>query len=179
MTKMDNKKTVDEMLDDVAKGKMDSTPMNEFDRMAKDAEVEDLTKFAKESKKVEEPTFKKPAQNVDSRYAYFQQSLDNIEFNQHLSKAFRTGFEEALDRYIGKVDLNKNNLSIVDKMIAQELIMCGQRGSQLGKLKGFTNPLERQGYYDGLKQIESLLESSKSAMMRKVSNEVLEALDKE
>ena len=63
-------------------------------------------------------------------------------------------------------------------MIAQELIMCGQRGSQL-KLKGFSNPLERQGYYEGLKQIESLLELSKNTMMRKVSNEVLEALDKE
>ncbi len=175
---MDDKRTVDEMLDDVAKGKMDSTPMNEFDRMAKDAQVDDLTKFAKESKKVETPTFKHPSESVDSRYSYFQQSLDSVQYNQHLSKSYKNGFEEAFDRYIGKVDLNKNNLSIVDKMIAQELIMCGQRGSQL-KLKGFSNPLERQGYYEGLKQIESLLELSKNTMMRKVSNEVLEALDKE
>lgn len=177
----EGKDRIDELLEGVQEGRYDSTSMNEFDKMASAAQGSgepDLSSFAKKQgmKSQKAP---KPLSRAENRYEYFMAALDGVKLNERMSIGYRQGYEMAIDRYLGKIDLNRNNLSIVDKMLAQELLLVGKDGRNIGQMpRELRTPLAYRGYYKGLKMVEEILNRSKKAMMKKVAREVAASLEK-
>ena len=170
---------IDEMLEQVRSGSMSSTSMNDFDRMAQEATADDLSAMAKAYGYDAKGASTRTVINAQSRYEYFMQSLDNMMLSNRVSASYKEGFQIALDRYINKVELNRTNLSIVDKTLRQELIRIGNNGSNTSQMpRDLTSPIARRGYYQGLKWVEDALDKSKTEMMRKVASAVLTALEK-
>ncbi len=174
----ENNDRIDEMLEQVRAGNMNSTSMNDFDRMAQRAQSDDLSEMAKTYGYSATRTQRNNAP-VNNRYEHFMQALDNMMLSTRVSASYRDGFQIALDRYVNKVELNRNNLSIVDKTLRQELIRVGKNGSNTSQMPfDLTSPIARRGYYQGLKWVEEALDQSKVAMMKRVSAAVLKALEK-
>lgn len=107
------------------------------------------------------------ASECNSRYDYFMQALRIVEYDSRYRGHYKDGHTEALEKYINRVELNRNNLDIVDKTIRQELSVLRQNKNQ---------SLYVKGYMDGLKMVDKALRKSKSEMMKKVYHTVMAAL---
>jgi len=173
---MSNTDKLDEVLEGISQGSYSSTSIADFDKIAKEATNESLADMAKSQNYKVNTNTVKSVSTATNRYEYFMISLDNVRYSNKLSVGYRQGHEAAMDRYIGKVELNKNNLGIVDKVIKQELLEAGNEGINLGRQ--FTSATVRRGYYEGLQMVQDLLNRSKKAMMKKASTQVLDALNK-
>ena len=102
-----------------------------------------------------------------SRYDCFVQSVKDVSYDSRYRGYYKNGHIAALERYMDKVELNRDNLGIVEKMLKQEI-------SQVRQTK---NPsLYSQGYLDGLRLVDKALRKSKNEMMKLVYNTVMEAL---
>ena len=112
-------------------------------------------------------TSKKPSlssvEGCMSRYDYFIQSLDNVTYRGY----YKTGHMAALERYIDKAELNRNNLQIVEKTLKQEISQVRQTQHP---------SLYSQGYLDGLRLVDKALRKSKNEMMKLVYDTVMDAL---
>ena len=112
------------------------------------------------------PTLNKVS-DYNSRFEYFVESLENITYDSKYRGYYQAGHEAALDRYMDKAELNRNNLQIVEKILKQEL-------SQVKQSK--QTSLYYQGYVDGLRMVDAALKKSKKEMMKLVYDTVMDAL---
>ena len=116
-------------------------------------------------------TSKKPSlssvEGCMSRYDYFIQSLDNVTYDSRYRGYYKTGHMAALERYIDKAELNRNNLQIVEKTLKQEISQVRQTQHP---------SLYTQGYLDGLRLVDKALSKSKNEMMKLVYDIVMDAL---
>ncbi|MDD6466807.1 MAG: hypothetical protein PUF50_01325 [Erysipelotrichaceae bacterium] len=102
-----------------------------------------------------------------TRYDYFMETLNGVEYDSRYRGHYKSGHLEALDKYIDRVELNRDNLTIVDKMLHQELSVLRKERNQ---------SLYLQGYIDGLKMVDKALRKSKNEMMKQVYQTVMAAL---
>jgi len=186
-----NKKdSIDEMLDEVHNNGYDNTNVSDFERIvskAVNSTVKSVNSAVKEkgydsfSEMISEEisiglnSNKAPAKpnvslyatkNATTRYEFFMSAIENVTYDSRYRGNFKNGHVEAVDRYIDKIELNKQNLSVVEKTLKQEINACGRRG--------FGDSYDR-GYVEGLKLVEKVLLNSKVAMMSRVADKLKEA----
>ena len=171
--------SLDEMLEKHIKDdSFESTTVDDFGRMvtkavnsaAKDKGYDSLTEMIKDEIAIGMDSKNKPrrpvaklsaASDSSTRYEYFMKAIDSVAYDSRYRGNYKTGHIEAVERYIDKVELNKQNLVIVDRIIKQELNAVNRRGNQ---------NLYDRGYYDGLKTVERVLLQSKNTMMMRVAS---------
>ena len=185
---MVNKKedtSIDEILEKhINEDSYESTTVDDFGRMvtkavnsaAKDKGYDSLTEMIKDEIAIGIDSKNKPrrptarlsaASDSTTRYEYFMKAIDSVSYDSRYRGNYKTGHIEAVERYIDKVELNKQNLVIVDRILKQELNATSRRGNQ---------SLYDKGYLDGLKTVERVLVQSKNAMMMRVASVLKGAL---
>lgn len=103
-----------------------------------------------------------------SRYDFFIHSIDTPIYLSRHKELYQSGYEDALKRYRQQAELNRNNLCPLEKIIQLEI-----NGASNLKQDSYG-----EGYLDGLRLIQRNLLQSKSVMMEKVNDALLEAMNK-
>lgn len=145
-------------------GKMVSKTVNEaarnkgYDSMSE--MISDEVQMGLQSRKPRKPKAAfVSADEVSNRYEYVMKAVETVHYDSRYRGNYKKGHEDAIIRYLDKIELNRNNLSIVDKILAQELKAARKQSS--------TSTYSR-GYLDGLRFISRILQQSKTAMMKRV-----------
>ena len=118
-----------------------------------------LKKYGNEDMAVKKNT----VSNKPCRFDYF---VDAFENSTNDNGYYEDGYKTALNRYMDKARVNRNNLQIVEKTLKQEL-------SQYNITSNAS--MYSQGYLDGLHMLEKALKKSKKEMMDIINNTIMNA----
>lgn len=103
-----------------------------------------------------------------SRFDYFMEVVQDRSYSDRYRGYYRDGHLEAIQRYINQVELNRNNLCAVEKIVNEEIRYFYSKNNKRDKYS--------EGYYDGLKFVQRCLLQSKCVMMEEVSDALSEAM---
>ena len=101
------------------------------------------------------PSLRKNVRDMkfDSRYAYFECYITNIDYPKQMNADYEKGFHDAIDNYYKRAQAHRNNLVLVENLVHDEL-----RRFTYGRN---TANLYNRGYSNGLEYIEGSLKKSK------------------
>ena len=125
-------------------------------------EVQQKLRNEKKSKTVDD------LYDEQTRWGFFMQALQQNVAELGKDSLYYAGYEAALERYRQQAQQNHDHLSILEKIVKQEL------------RDGRNHPgdLYSEGYLEGLYAVQKCLLASKDHMMEKIATQLEQALKK-
>ena len=171
-----NSDPLDELLDKLNSGEFVDQSVYEFNEVVNDTVKSyhesrrtggTKTRYQRATYSTVRPTIKTEVETADypSRYQQCIACLENQDYKGYPASK-KDGYQEAINRYIGLINENRNDLRTVEKQCTQDTKTC-QSKLKTVTVDGFT-----QGYYDALLMIRKVLSNSKLARLRELSNKL-------
>lgn len=120
------------------------------------------------SKAKTQSTVRRSAVHYETRYDYFMDSIFNFEFGPGQRGNYKEGHEDAINRYVNRVELNRSNLCAVEKIVDDEIQYYRSKNRRIDKYT--------EGYLNGLKFVRQTLIQSKCELMEEVSHRLSQAI---
>ncbi len=116
------------------------------------------------------PHVRRSSQKYISRYAYFNDAINDRKFYDYQNTAYEKGQKEAIEYYKNEVARCKENLCMIDKIVGEEIKELKKRNNIGSKY---------EGYLDGLLFVQKVLIESKAYMMDEVNNSFKRSMSNE